>query len=132
MAQFPANQENQLQAPDDPTEAPINGLVSFTAKYVEGVVYLKWIVKGEKSASDFLVERADADGQFVVIGHKDGYPAPNPNLELMYCFSDQEPQTGNTVYRIRQIHSEQEYLSSGIILDIDKSDFNFTVAKQAP
>ena len=101
-AQLPGKEENLAMNPNDETQTGLIKMSRFTARTVEGVVYLNWYMKGETDKSVFLVERSVNGGAFTSIGFKDGYPSPDGNTELLYSFSDKTPLAGITYYRIKQ------------------------------
>ena len=101
-AQLPGKEENLAMNSNEENQTGLIKMTQFTARTVEGVVYLNWYMKGETDKSVFLIERSVNGGPFTSIGFKDGYPSPDGNTELLYRFSDKTPQAGITYYRIKQ------------------------------
>jgi len=62
-------------------------LNSFTAKYVEGNVYINWTVISKITDYYFILEKSVDDGAFEVIAIKNGYLSPQ-NQPLLYCYTD--------------------------------------------
>lgn len=102
QAQLPGKADNQVNAIDNGIVANDISMSQFTARSLDGTVYLNWYMKGESSESVFLVERSVNGGVFESIGFKDGYPAPDATTELLYSYSDTQPALGITRYRIKQ------------------------------
>ncbi len=106
QAQLPSKEESSVNSPETGLSLKDIKMSKFTAKALEGVVYLNWYMKGEADNSIFLVERSVNGGEFVSIGFKDGYSAPDANTELLYSFSDNQPVVGTSTYRIKQFRKE--------------------------
>jgi hypothetical protein len=114
FAQLPVQNEGVTNAQVTEEESPVMSLTSLTGKLVDGIVYLKWTMRGEQTASLFVVERS-ADGEdYTSLGSKEGYQVPNPEMELLYCFSDEQPVAGTSFYRIRQFRPDGEVYSFSI------------------
>jgi hypothetical protein len=105
-AQLPIKQETAISTPAPGVPIKDIKMTRFTARALEGVVYLNWYMKGEAGSSIFLVERSVNGSDFVSIGFKDGYSAPDQSTELLYSFSDNQPVIGTTHYRIKQFRTE--------------------------
>lgn len=89
----------------------------FTAREVKGIVYLNWRQTGDTTNSVFIIERALPDEDYKIIGYRDGYPAPQKDVTLLYCYSDANPGTGTSTYRIRQFINNTYYCSQSITLN---------------
>jgi hypothetical protein len=122
-AQLPSKSESDGLLAYNDAVSPEIGLKSFTASLVEGVVYINWRMKGEPDKSVFMIERSINGGEFESLGLKDGFAAPNKDIELLYCFQDITPLTGNNVYRIKQ------FAKGGIMYS---QNLNINVEEQIP
>lgn len=77
-------------------------LVSFTAKQVEGKVYLNWVVNGLKEDCIYFIQRSRNDLDFETIGTKNGVGI-EPDIDILTCYTDAKPLSGKTYYRIATI-----------------------------
>ena len=118
-AQLPMKTEAVTLADLVITEQPVMLIKSFTARLAEGVVYLNWTMHGEMQKSIFMVERSDNGGEFETLGSKEGYPAPNAELNLLYCYSDKNPVFGTATYRIRQFRADGVLVSDDVSVITD-------------
>lgn len=76
-------------------------LMSFTAEALQKEVLLRWTTQTERASSHFVVERS-ADGAFFTpIG---SMPAAGHSLQrIEYRFTDEDPYSGTSYYRLRQV-----------------------------
>jgi hypothetical protein len=118
-AQLPMKTEAVTMADLITPEQPVMLIKSFTARLAEGVVYLNWTMHGEMQKSIFMVERSDNGREFETLGSKEGYPAPNTELNLLYCYSDRNPVSGIATYRIRQFRVDGVLVSDNVRLITD-------------
>jgi hypothetical protein len=120
FAQLPSKSEAPGLKASNEVVFPELGLKSFKASLVEGVVYINWVIKGELDKSVFMVERSTNGGKFKSLGLKDGYAAPNTDIELLYCFQDVTPLTGNNVYRIKQFAKGGIFYSQNLYINVEE------------
>lgn len=71
-------------------------LSSFAAEDLPGIIELTWSTAAEDNLNRFAVERSGADGDFVEIGIVDAQNQPSN-----YAFTDNDPLTGENIYRLR-------------------------------
>ena len=104
-------------------------LKSYTARLYNGNVELNWVTTDEKDNASFTIERAGADQQFKPIGTVPG--AVNNSGELKYSFTDNNPLSGLSHYRLVQndIDGQKTYFEIKKI--INKKD-NRAVAVVSP
>ena len=74
-------------------------LIDFSAKFVEGKTYLKWIVETETEDGLFMVERSANNKDFDIIGLKRGIGVPI-SQPILYCATDKDPLPGISYYRL--------------------------------
>jgi hypothetical protein len=72
----------------------------FTANYSAPVVKLAWQTVAEKENDFFILERSADAVHFKEIGRKKG--AGNSSISVSYSFTDQEPLSGTSYYRLKQ------------------------------
>ena len=86
-------------------------LVSFDAKKINNTVKLSWQTSSEHNSDHFDVEKGKPGGTFVKIGEVNA--AGSSNQLLDYQFTDDQPDKGFNLYRIKQvdIDNKSEYSS---------------------
>lgn len=120
QAQMPSNDEAMNSVSNEGSDQQISKQTRITARFVEGIVYLNWYMKGETENSVFIVERSANGSEYTTIGFKDGFSAPDSNLELLYSFKDTEPQSGSCSYRIRQFKNSGVLFGKEVFINIEK------------
>ena len=75
--------------------------LSFTGKMAAGQVILDWSTASEQNNRHFEIERSAENQRFTKIGQVAG--AGNSNTVRKYSYTDAEPLTGNSFYRILQV-----------------------------
>src|SRR5574338_750165 len=96
-----------LQATTDAAIAKYNStilpveLTSFTANVNNGNVVLNWTTETELNNQGFEIQRRNADGQFITIGHFNGNGTTTERKQ--YSFTDAGVQTGSYYYRLKQV-----------------------------
>jgi hypothetical protein len=75
-------------------------LLSFTAKYQDGIVLLNWATGSEINNDYFTLERSRDALNAEIIGFVDG--AGNSSRTLHYQFVDRDPLPGISYYRLKQ------------------------------
>jgi len=87
----------------DTERGAMKHLIDFNIIPNAGNVYLKWTAKGQTADCIYLVLRSTNDKDFKTVGYKNG-AASDPNVTLLYCFTDKNPPKGVCYYRIKQIN----------------------------
>jgi hypothetical protein len=105
-------------------------LSSFSAKLMDGDVFLNWITKTEVNNFGFDIERKINESEWVKIGFVEGYG--NSNSPKSYSFMDNNVIGGNIFnYRLKQIDTDGGYEYSGIV-EIKIVPGNFAVYQNYP
>ena len=76
-------------------------LKSFEVKQLSESVQLQWATSSEINNSHFLIERANDEGIFQIIGRVEG--SGTSASENQYIYTDFEPYMGNNYYRLTQV-----------------------------
>jgi hypothetical protein len=101
--------------------------VSFSGnKSNTGFVNLKWITESEDQCDHYLIERSKDGLQFQVIGTIASKGANRNN----YYFTDNDPDQGNSYYRIAEVDIDGRIAYSKVILIKQnmEAEHNFTVS----
>ncbi|HEX7358112.1 MAG TPA: T9SS type A sorting domain-containing protein [Ignavibacteriaceae bacterium] len=85
---------------EDLTIVPVE-LSSFAANVNNGNVVLNWTTETELNNQGFEIQRRNADGQFITIGHVNGNGTTTERKQ--YSFTDAGVQTGSYYYRLKQV-----------------------------
>jgi len=90
-------------------------LKSFTAKYVEGNVYINWTVISNIADYYFILEKS-VDNQFdEVIAIKNGFISPQ-NQSLLYCYTDSTcSSTAKRKYKLKAYKMHYEILDGEMV-----------------
>jgi len=80
-------------------------ITDFSLIQAGGKNYLSWTVKGEDQSSIYVVERSFDGATFESVCIKNGYVAPE-QMQLMYCYTDENATTLGVSYRIKQIFDD--------------------------
>ncbi len=83
---------------------PTCTLVSFTAKCVDNKVYLNWVVNGMKEDCVYFIQRSENDKDYVTIGTRNG-TGVEPDIDILNCFTDENPLSKKAYYRIATINN---------------------------
>ncbi|MDX5346860.1 MAG: T9SS type A sorting domain-containing protein [Hymenobacteraceae bacterium] len=101
-------------------------LVSFDAVLQKNEVLLKWVTATEKNSQKFVIERAAEGNEFLPIGQVDA--AGNSNTMIHYQFTDPNPHTGTSYYRLKQIDFDGSIMYSKIVsVNMEQQPFTATV-----
>ncbi len=88
-------------------------ITSFTAVAQQGSVQLQWKTGTEREANRFVVERS-ADGiHYTAIGIVKGHG--NSNTERNYTFTDSQPLSGVSYYRLKQVDNNTAFAYSKVV-----------------
>jgi hypothetical protein len=104
-------------------------LTSFTAKALDGVVYLNWTTATEQNNLGFEVERR-VDGDYSKIGFISGH---GTTTEIQnYTFTDEELESGTYFYRLKQLDYDGSFeYSSEVKVEILTPTY-FTLKQNYP
>ncbi len=93
-------------------------LISFSGQKKDASVLLSWETSSELNNNYFSVERSDDDGEFSSIGIVDGNgTCSQPHF---YSFTDDDPNTGENYYRLRQVDfNGREHISNIIAISFE-------------
>ncbi|HTF03223.1 MAG TPA: T9SS type A sorting domain-containing protein [Bacteroidia bacterium] len=89
-------------------------LVGFNSECNGNSVLLNWTTASEQNNNYFTVERSEDGVNFRSIGTISG--AGNSSQLLNYSFTDTEPTTGTTYYRLRQTDYDGHFTTSSLIV----------------
>jgi hypothetical protein len=107
-----------LQVPSDfsgslsETALPVE-FVSFTGTARDGSTYLEWATATETENDYFEIERSFEGVAFTAIGRVAG--AGDSRTMLHYAFQDEQPGSGTTYYRLKQVDYDGSFAYSDII-----------------
>jgi len=87
-------------------------LISFTAKFEEGIVNLDWATAAEINNSFFTIERSQDGAHFEHLLTQPG--AGNSTVNKYYTAIDQRPLTGFSYYRLKQTDYDGHYSYSDV------------------
>lgn len=87
-------------------------LLDFTATEKGETVDIEWVTATEINNDFFTVERSVDGVHFEAIGHENG--AGNSSRELWYGFTDEEPLSGTSYYRLKQTDFDGQYSYSPV------------------
>lgn len=88
-------------------------LMSFTAEALQKEVLLRWTTQTERASSHFIVERSADGAYFAPLG---SMPAAGSSLQRIdYRFTDHDPHSGTSYYRLRQVDLDGTVSYSDII-----------------
>lgn len=76
-------------------------LKRFTARTIEGKVYLNWIIVSNTPNYYFVLEKI-VDSTTTIIDIKKGAISPN-NIELLFCYTDKDSTNNSITYRINAV-----------------------------
>ncbi len=111
------------------TPMPVE-LLSFKAKYTNGVVKLSWATASEYNNNRFEVEHSTDGRNFTTIGEVAGNG--NSNSKLTYSFTDEDAKTGINYYRLRQVDHDGAFeYSKTVALKVTASSSK-TIAQVYP
>jgi hypothetical protein len=85
-------------------------LLSFNAKAVGTQVNLDWATANERLVAGFDVERSADGHRFTPVG----YVAAKNNTRQSYTFTDQNPLSGTSYYRLKMMDSDRTFKYSAI------------------
>jgi len=88
-------------------------LTSFAASVVNGTVLLKWSTATETNNSGFAVEKSSDNSSFTTIAFIDGNGTTSERSD--YAYSDNQPVSAVTYYRLKQIDFDGTYSYSKVI-----------------
>ena len=88
-------------------------MTSFTASRAEQSVLLKWKTEAEIDNMGFDVERSTESDTWTKLGFESGAGSSNEAKE--YEFLDQQPVSGNILYRLKQVDLSGEYEYSNVV-----------------
>ncbi|GAB2450841.1 hypothetical protein GCM10011375_36180 [Hymenobacter qilianensis] len=88
-------------------------LVSFTAKLQNNKVNLGWVTASEKNNKGFEIQRSQDATSFTTILFKDG--KGSTNNKSTYAAVDEQPLSGVSYYRLKQIDNDGKISLSGIV-----------------
>jgi hypothetical protein len=97
---------------DDGAPLPVTWM-SFSGHTVHGEVELNWATASEQNNSHFEVERSTDAVLFKMIGRVNA--AANPLIRNDYRYLDQQPITGRSFYRLKQVDLDGKFSYSSII-----------------
>lgn len=103
---------------------PVN-LTKFTAMPIGEAVLLRWVVNMEKELSQYEVERSEDGSRFQKIGAVKAESLEN------YQFSDNEPMTGRSFYRLRMLDLDGKQTFSKIV-EVNMGDYGMIAAYPNP
>jgi hypothetical protein len=89
-------------------------LTSFAAACKETLVLIEWETASESNNDYFEVERSVDGMQFTAIGRVEA--AGNSVIPQKYSLEDNQPLTGKTYYRLKQMDEDGEYSYSSVVL----------------
>ena len=105
-------------------------LTSFTALTSNGSVTLKWTTETEINNQGFEIERKNAEGQFITIGHVTGNGTTTERQQ--YSFTDASVDAGKYYYRLKQVDFNGTYeYSSEVFADVT-TPFEFALDQNYP
>ncbi|MBT9146278.1 MAG: hypothetical protein DDT42_02160 [candidate division WS2 bacterium] len=82
-------------------------LVSFVAKVEETAIKLNWTTSAEYNSDYYQIERLTSNNNYEILGSVKA--AGFSNKLLQYEFIDQEPLSGNSTYRIKQVDFDGKF-----------------------
>ncbi|MEO1518302.1 MAG: hypothetical protein AAFV95_25010 [Bacteroidota bacterium] len=88
-------------------------LIRFEAKAQDDDIQLEWETASEIENEGFEVQRLDGDLNWQIIGWVDGQGSTNEATR--YRFQDDFPQTGDNLYRLKQIDHDGSHSFSKIV-----------------
>lgn len=87
-------------------------LANFTARKVDNNVQLNWQTFSESNSDRFEVERSKPDGAFMKIGEINA--AGYSNQLKSYQFTDNDPDKGFNLYRLKQVDQDNKFEYSAV------------------
>lgn len=96
-------------------------LNSFTVRCVEGKAYVMWVVVEPNANSYYILERSTDKANYEVVFAKKGTISPY-NIELMYCFTDEQPLCGVSYYRLKRVRSDETTNSQELMVSYNPSN----------
>ncbi len=97
------------------------GLLYFNAEPNEGVVNLDWATESEENNDYFEIERSVDAVTWEKLTQKDGQG--NSTLQTKYSHTDQNPHSGLSYYRLKQVDFDLSYSYSNIVsVDLSKNN----------
>ena len=84
---------------------------TFSAKLLDGKVYLNWRAISSNNDCFFIIERSVNGKDYTTIGLKQGALSPN-NIPLLYSFIDESPLFSSVFYRIKILEADGEMIVS--------------------
>ncbi len=93
-------------------------LSSFTAEDFPGSVELSWSTEAESGLDRFVVERSGASGDFQELGEVSAQNEP-----FAYTFTDNDPLTGENIYRLR-IEDQDGNISYSALVTLTREGTN--------
>lgn len=94
-----------------PSTVPLT-LLNFTVVDKGTVVQLQWETSQEENTALFTIERSADGKQYEAIG---SVTAVNNHLVNNYSFTDAQPLTGNSFYRLKMIDQDARFTNSRIV-----------------
>lgn len=85
-------------------------LVSLSATYIYPKVYLKWLIKNQKSDGLFVIE-IEKNGEFKTIGAKECV-GTTVDIPLLYCFNYSDSAFTSSKFRVRCFSEDKRVLVS--------------------
>jgi hypothetical protein len=98
--------------PSEPSPMPVE-FIAVECSSNKNTVIIDWITGSETNNDFFTVERSENGVDFYAIGFIDGSGTSNGILQ--YTYSDFEPITGVSFYRIRQVDFDGQFSFSEIV-----------------
>lgn len=93
-------------------------LSAFVANVSNNTVTLNWTTETELNNQGFEVQRRLAEGQFITIGHVQGFGTTTERKQ--YSFTDAGLETGNYYYRLKQVDFNGVYeYSNEIFVEVN-------------
>jgi hypothetical protein len=100
-------------------------IVDFTAKKINKTVELNWQTASENNSDHFVIERSKPNGAFIKIGEVNAAGTSNQSLD--YQFTDNQPDKGYNLYRLRQVDKDNRFeysLVRWVRLNDEKDELN--------
>jgi hypothetical protein len=118
---FGATANDQMYVDDysleDLNVVPVE-LSAFAANVNNNTVTLNWTTETELNNQGFEVQRRLAEGQFITIGHVQGFGTTTERKQ--YSFTDAGLETGNYYYRLKQVDFNGVYeYSNEIFVEVN-------------
>lgn len=100
-------------------------LISFTSECDKGKMNLQWVTASESNNDYFIVERSENGEEFYQVGVVDG--AGNSSSTLTYNWTDDNPLSETSYYRLKQVDFNGMFTNSEIISSNRCGENNYNV-----